>query len=294
MQIVPNPEMKERTTLRIGGRAQLELRVQEEADWEEIPGWMDKEGVPPLVLGNGSNLLVQDGDLPLLLIKDCRQREVEAIEHDRDRVQVVAATACSLPVFLSWLQRRGISGLEGLVGIPGSLGGAIAMNAGSFGQEIGNAISRVRMWTPEKGIFWMDRDAIHLGNREFDPGIKEGLWIITRVELQLHLRGKKEILQSMRENYRRKKGTQPVRSHTCGCVFKNPDTELPAGYLLDSCGLKGYTCGSVAFSDLHANFMINTGGGKSAEALELIRLAREKVYERFNTRLQTEVEIVGC
>ncbi len=292
MQIVANPEMKDRTTLKMGGRAQLELRIDQEIDWEKIPGWMEQEGLNPLVIGHGSNLLVQDGNLPLLLIKDCRQRLVEVEELDENRVKALAATGCRLPVFLSWLQRKGISGLEGLVGIPGCLGGAIAMNAGSFGREIGNMIKRVQIWTPEHGLEWVDKDAIQLGNREFDPGIKGSSWIITRVELELFFRDKREILKTMKDNYRRKKTTQPVTSNTCGCVFKNPDPEMSAGYLLDSCGLKGHVCGGVAFSELHANFMINIGNGKSAEAFELISLARERVYNRFHMDLQTEVKVV--
>ena len=295
MEIVSNPDLGQRTTLKMGGRAGLELKLTEDRDFEEIPAWMKKEGLHPLVIGGGSNLLVQDGELPLLLLKDCRDRQLQVIEREEETVLIVANTGCRLQFFLSWLQRKGLSGLEGLTGIPGCLGGAIAMNAGSYGRDMASAVTRVQIWSDRHGLFWLDEDQLSFAYRDFDSShINATYWVITKVELKLSFGDKKRILDKMKENYRKKKQTQPVTAPTCGCVFKNPDSGTSAGYLLDRCGFKGYAHGRVAFSGLHANFLINLGRGSSEQALELVRLAREKVYKDFNIDLQTEVRIIGA
>ena len=293
MQIVSAPDLGQRTSLKMGGRARLEIRVTEDADWEKIPAWMEKEGVDSLIMGGGSNLLVQEGELPLLLIKDSRERQIKVCEQKEDRLKISANAGCGLQFFLGWLQRKGITGLEGLTGIPACLGGAVAMNAGAFGKEIASAVTRLQIWSPEQGSTWLQREQILFSYRNLHLGIDTRNWIITKVELELARGDKKKILEEMKKNYRKKKQIQPVKALTCGCVFKNPDSNLSAGYLLDCCGFKGYVCGGVAFSELHANFLINLGRGNSKQAFELISWARNKVYEKFNIDLNTEVKLIG-
>ena len=165
------------------------------------------------------------------------------------------------------------------------------MNAGSYGTEIGDLITRIRIWSPGQGLFWLDRDQCDFGYRHFAPKIPLGKGLVWQVELGLAEGQPKQVRKVMQENYERKKATQPVTARSAGCVFKNPEG-TSAGLLLDKAGMKGARLGGMAFSEMHANFLVNTGNGTSEDALELIDQAREKVKEQFGIILDLEVIIL--
>jgi len=288
MNILERPSLSQRTTLQLGGVCLAELVVGDEADWDQALEFIEREGGAPFVLGRGSNVLAGDGLLALVLIR-LQREEPEVIRQDRDATVIQVGAGFSMPGLLGWLARRGLSGLEPLTGIPGSVGGAVAMNAGSYGQTIGACLERVQIVSQGQGVRWLDKDMIKLGYRHFDPGLDEPIWLITRAELELRTASPEGIKTEMRNFYKTKKSTQPVTSRTCGCVFKNPSSDHPAGRILEQCGLKGRRAGQVGFSELHANFLINYGRGRSLEAFELINLARNKVRERFGLELELEV-----
>jgi UDP-N-acetylmuramate dehydrogenase len=197
----------------------------------------------------------------------------------------------SLPRVLAWAAARGLSGLEPLSGIPGSLGGAVAMNAGSYGRELGELLARVRVWTPEHGLRWLERDAFGYGYRTFAPRHAKGLFVVAGAELWLERSRRDAVRAAMREHYGRKKAGQPVTARSAGCVFKNPAPEAPAGLLLDRAGFRGRRLGEVAFSEVHANFLVNLGRGTADQALELIGQAREAVLARSGHHLEMEVRV---
>ncbi|MFW6054721.1 MAG: UDP-N-acetylmuramate dehydrogenase [Thermodesulfobacteriota bacterium] len=291
MRVLPRPSLADRTSLRLGGRALAEVCLEEEQDWENLPDVLNRLGGIPLILGRGSNVLAGDGDLPLVLLRLQGQRG-GYLSRGRERVSVQAGR--SLPGFLAFLQRQSLSGLEGLTGIPGSVGGAVAMNAGSFGCSLDEYLERVQLWTREDGLFWLDAADLKTGYRFFDPGLGSRFWVVTRAEFVLsHEEHAQSIKERMRQVYLRKKRTQPILSRTCGCVFKNPAPESPAGRLLEDCGLKGFRCGGMVFSKTHANFLVNRGRGKTGEALELIEIARERCKSRFGLELDLEVRVIG-
>jgi UDP-N-acetylmuramate dehydrogenase len=243
-------------------------------------------------LGQGSNLLFADGQLELVLIRSGLS-SLQVLREEKQTLLLRAGSGIRLPGLQKLLLKNGLSGLEGLVGVPASLGGAIAMNAGAFDQDISQSLQKVQIWSQEQGLLWLRRQELEFGYRSFQPLGVQGFWLLLQAELLLQKKDKQQVRRLMQTNYARKKATQPLLAKTCGCVFQNPADGPAAGYLLQSCGLKGYSLGGVGFSAQHANFLVHLGGGSSQQALELIQLAKARVKERFGLDLKLEVCIPG-
>lgn len=291
LELIPNPSLAERTTLGLGGTAEVEVVIRDRQDLDELATFLTTETLRPFVIGEGSNLLASEGALDVALIRVDTSPGPERVEKIGDKLIVRCGAGQRLPGLLGWAQMAGLTDLEGLTGIPGSIGGAVAMNAGSYGVEFGEAITRVQLWSPAQGLFWLNADQCEFGYRHFSPGIHGGKCVIWEVELALTESTPKSVRKSMQEVYEKKKATQPVTAKTAGCVFKNPEGKS-AGLLLDQAGMKGVRLGGMAFSDIHANFLTNVGGGTSKEALELIEHARTAVKERFDINLEMEVIVL--
>ncbi|MGM0424083.1 MAG: UDP-N-acetylmuramate dehydrogenase [Thermodesulfobacteriota bacterium] len=292
MRIVPEPELAARTSLGLGGRALVEVSLEQAEDWERLDRILEQEGGRPLALGQGSNLLFADGRLELVLIRS-KLESLEIIKEQKASLLFRAGSGLRLPALQRFLLRNGLSGLEGLVGVPASLGGAAAMNAGAYGQDLSQVLHRVLIWSRKKGLLWLGREDLELGYRSFQPLGVQDFWLLLQVELLLQKKDKERVRSLMQSNYARRKAAQPLLAKTCGCVFQNPADGPSAGYLLDSCGLRGYSLGGVGFSGQHANFLVHLGGGSSEQALELIQLARTRVQERFQLDLKLELCIPG-
>jgi len=293
--LVPNPRLAERTTLRLGGPALAEAVVACEADLDQLACELKKCGGKPLALGAGSNLLAADGPLPLVLVRPANNA-APSITPLEGFATVRAGAGFGLPRLLGECQRLGLSGLESLTGIPGKVGGAVAMNAGSYGVETGGQLSRVRLWTPEGGLVWRKASECAFGYRHFDARLDNqsgtGFSLIWEAEFRLGLDEPAAIKARMEAVYARKKASQPVTAKSAGCVFKNPGGKS-AGLLLDQSGMRGQVVGSMAFSKLHANFLVNQGGGTCAQALELLDLGRRAVLACFGVELETEVVVLA-
>ncbi len=295
MRTVWNPKLSKRTTLGLGGTAQAEVWIDEPRDWELLSRFLEKEGGRPYVLGQGSNLLVEEGRLPFVLIRLANKHFNPDVHNNKDAVSVQLECGLRLSRLMRWSQSCGLSGLEGLVGIPGTLGGAVAMNAGAFGYEIGARIKSFQFWTPDDGLFWKNMTEVDIDYRYLCPGIEMcgKFWLATRVEMELVPDRSDNIRERMRDFYLKKKWSQPILSMTCGCVFKNPEEGCSAGYLLDQSGFRGFVLGDMAFSEKHANFLVNLGKGESGQAFELIDLASLEVKSRFGVELEKEVRVLG-
>ena len=288
--------MRQRTTLRLGGRTRAEVVADNEEDLTELPGLLKKLDAAPLILGRGSNILALDEDLPLALVS-VDFGSTPAVIEDRGGEKLVSVGANQpLPGFLAWCAQNGLTGLEGLAGIPGSVGGAVAMNAGSYGCETGDCLSAVRVFSPGKGLEWLPRSETSWVYRHFTPcpeGAKGPEWfVITEARFLLPCGEPADIKTAMRENLRKKAATQPISAASAGCVFKNPAPGISAGKLLDEAGFKGRRCGDMMFSDMHANFLINAGNGSSAEAMELLSAAIQDVNDKFRYKLEYEVKVL--
>jgi len=169
----------------------------------------------------------------------------------------------------------------------------VAMNAGSYGVELGSLVRRVRVWTPAGGLVWREAKDCAFGYRHFDSGLGQGagFQLIWEVELLLESDAPAAIRARMAAYYGKKKSTQPVTAKSAGCVFKNP-VGKSAGKLLDEAGMRGKCLGGMAFSNMHANFMVNVGGGTAQHALELLELGRELVRKKSGVSLETEVVVL--
>lgn len=294
LTVSPGPLLSERTTLKLGGRALAEIIVSGEAGLDRLAVELERLGGRPLVLGWGSNLLAKDGDLELLLVSPRFEHGPDVVGERDGKALVRCGAGARLPLLLSWAAKRGLSGLEGLAGIPGSVGGAVAMNAGSYGMSFCQAMTRVRVWTPEGGLEWLGPEGYECAYRRFAPrGLRPGgLFLVVEAELSLTPGSGEAVRETMRANLARKKATQPIGLATAGCVFKNPQGES-AGRLLDQAGFRGRRLGGMGFADMHANFLANYGGGTAAQALELLEEAWSEVRGKFDISLELEVKVVG-
>jgi UDP-N-acetylmuramate dehydrogenase len=288
LELIPNPSLAQRTTLRLGGTAEVEAVVHDERDLDELGGFLATHTLRPFVIGKGSNLLASDGRLDLALIRVGAGSGPLRVERTDDTLIVRCPASLALPGLLGWAKKAGLAGLEGLTGIPGSVGGAVAMNAGSYGVEFGDLVTRVRLWSPAGGLVWVNADECVFGYRHFSAPARPAGRLIWEVEIALSESTPRSVHRQMQSVYEKKRATQPVTARSAGCVFKNPAGES-AGRLLDKAGMKGVRVGDMAFSEMHANFLVNLGQGTSAQAMELIETGRKAVRDAFGVALETEV-----
>jgi len=292
LKMLPGPLMSERTTLKLGGPALAEIVIGHLRDLDELPAALEKAGGRPMVLGWGSNILAGDAPVPVVLLTVPEGGSPEIARESGERVVVRAEAGLRLPRLLAWCAKQGLSGLEGLSGIPGSVGGAVVMNAGSFGCEMADLVTRVLVFSPCCGLRWVDREDVRMEYRFFAPRTFDDYFIVLGVELELERRDRALVSAAMAGFMEKKKATQPIAAASAGCVFKNPEGDA-AGRLLEAAGFRGRALGGMIFSEVHANFLVNTGLGTADEALELIARARDEVAARFGVGLELEVKVVS-
>ncbi|MDR2744714.1 MAG: UDP-N-acetylmuramate dehydrogenase [Desulfovibrio sp.] len=293
MREISEPGLSDRTTLRLGGFAIAELILETSRDLDILPERLRNLGGSPLILGAGSNILAQDGQLPLVLVRPHYTHGPETTAEKGDKVFIRAGAGVPLARLLRFCLKNGFSGLEGLVGIPGSVGGCIAMNAGSFGTETAKHIHEIKIINNHHIKIVPVVDVV-FGYRNFSiPGEKnnfislEATFVLTKSKRDVN--GKR-----MFHNFFEKKSKQPLTAWSAGCIFKNPTPQTPAGRLLEEAGFRGKRRGGMSFSSIHANFLINEGNGSASAALDMIDEARAAVRQRFEIELTLEVRIVPC
>lgn len=291
MREIDRPSLKERTTLRLGGKAITEILLEGMDDLDDLPQKLKQLGGSPLVLGRGSNILAEDGDLGLVIIKVAFGAKIQLLGEENDKVLVKASADTPLPKLLKYCMKNGLSGLEGLAGIPGSVGGAVAMNAGSFGTETCRHLHTVEIYS-EGTIKCCKSEQIEAGYRQMRIlGAAPGAPILNAI-FALTKRPNSVISRDMDINFFKKRSSQPLDSWSAGSAFKNPGANLFAGRLLEEAGFRGRRMGGMAFSSKHANFLINEGNGSAGAALELLGEARDNVKRIFGVELEPEIRII--
>lgn len=269
------------TTFRIGGKAQYFFVASSTQDIVQAVQSAKEADIPFFLLGGGSNILVSDNGFPGLVIKN----EARDIQWPESRGRVIVDAGVSWGALTFFAHKQGYTGLEPLMHIPGTLGGAVRGNAGSFGKETKDIL--VRVHALRDGILsWIGRDECEFSYRE--SIFKKKPWVIVQVELQLEegdVAAGKKMLKKFLE---RRRMSQPLDMPCPGCFFKNPEG-LFASKLIDDCGLKGFHIGQVRVSQKHANFIENLGGGTAAEVDSLVGEIKKRVQERFNVTLKEEV-----
>jgi len=275
-----------RTTLRVGGPADIYIEPSNENALASVLELTRLRGIPVFLLGRGSNLLVRDGGIRGVVVR-LSQPEFSKIEIQDNRV--VAGSGSKLKDIANSARRSGVAGLEFLEGIPGSLGGALRMNAGAMGGWTFDRVERLRC---------MDRqgEARDLPVAEVDFTYRSCPLLTTHIALGATLRGSSEsaeVVKARMDGYSQKRWDSQPNQPSAGCTFKNPLPELPAGKLIDQLGLKGTRIGDAMVSDVHANFFVNLGKATARDVLDLIELVRARAREVRGVELETEVEIVG-
>jgi UDP-N-acetylmuramate dehydrogenase len=277
--------LSEITSFRIGGPADVLLYPEGLEDLQIVIALCREEGVPYLPLGNGTNLLASDRGVREPLINLSRGLG----EIRRQGTKVMTGAGIGLPELLRFCARNGLSGLEPLAGIPGTVGGGIRMNAGSWGMEIGDRLSSLMVMDHTGGIRWLKHAEVKFDYRGIDLPADE---ILLQGEFTLHKGEDEEIMGKMKDFLSRRKETQPLFQPSAGSIFKNPP-DAPAGKLIEEAGFKGMRRGDAMVSPLHANFIVNVGTARARDVLELITLIRERVYQESGTMLELEVQIIG-
>ena len=272
------------TTWRIGGPAELLARPIDREDLSLAIEWAFRQGVPWRVLGNGSNLLVRDEGLRGLVIRT--RKVLDGLEHDGPRL--VAGAGASFPAVARRAAALGLSGLEFGAGIPGTIGGAIVMNAGWHEFEIGNVVETVQVLEPDGAVRELDRAACEFGYRKSLFRGRGG--VVLGASLRLEPGDPSEIEARLEQFASSRKIHQPTELPSCGSVFLKPDGDF-AGRLIEQAGLKGLRIGDVQVSPKHANFFVNLGQGTAADALALVERVEQEVAARFGVQLVREFEI---
>ncbi len=293
MRLVDRPSLAALTTLGLGGTCARMAVIEEAADLAELAAVL-AAGPKPYVLGMGSNVMGQDGHHDITLVRCALRGEPEVIGEEGTQLLVRCPAGLPLPSLLARCRKEGWSGLEGLAGIPGSVGGAVAMNAGSFGSVTGGRLVSADIW--HEGRAWtFPVERISLGYRHFaPPGLENAFYIVTGCVLRLDRDDPAAVAGRVAAAYAAKRERQPVGARSAGCVFKNPGQGMSAGARRDRAGFRGRRLGGVELSPVHANFLVNLGSGTAAEAAELLGAARRAVAERFGVSLEMEVRGIPC
>lgn len=286
MNIIENADMSKYCTYKAGGRAKYLISVENIDELRSVLRRAEEEGLDFYILGRGSNVLVRDGGYDGIIIR--LVGEFSLIENTGD---VITAGAAATNVEVSGLARdRGLSGIEFLHGIPGSLGGAVFMNAGAYGNEIFDCIEEVTFLDEDYKVDTKICKDIRFGYRhtEFmDDGN-----IILFVKLRLIPSSEAEIAIKMDALRSKRTSKQPINYPSCGSVFKRPRGGY-AAKLIEDAGLKGETIGGAEVSVKHSGFIINKGGATASDIINLIKLVQKRVKEHSGIDLETEVRIIG-
>jgi len=285
-----NEPMARHTSWRIGGPVEVFITPQNNDQLLEIYQICLKEGLPVFVLGGGTNLLVKDEGIKGVVIR-IGSKQIQ-VKNDIITVE----TGYSLAHLVAKSIERGLTGLEAMAGVPGSVGGAIAMNAGGKYGNIGDVISRVRgiKRKADRGtkknieIITLSKSQLRFGYRF--SNIKDK-FIVLEARLELTSSTPRQVKALFQEVLIEKQNIQPLAAKSAGCVFKNPSGRLTAGQLIEKVGLKATRIGDASIATKHANFFINRGKAKARDVLKLIDIVQHRVYQERGVKLELEIEI---
>lgn len=286
-KVLPNEPLKNHTTMKVGGPADLFVEPKDVESVIKAIKIIHEEGVPITPIGRGSNLLVLDEGIRGVVLKlgeGLNQLEVTGTE-------VRVGSGYSLVSLATTISKKGLSGLEFAGGIPGSVGGAVYMNAGAHGSDISKILEKALVVFRDGSCEWLSNEEMNYSYRtsvlqKSRPGI------VVEAVFQLKEGDKAAIVAEMQKNKDYRRETQPYNYPCAGSIFRNP---LPnyAGQLVEKAGLKGYKIGGAKVSEMHGNFIVNTGSATASDVLALIKHIQNVIMEKFGVEMKTEVEIIG-
>ena len=279
----PRTSLAELTSLGIGGTTDLLLIHKHEAI-PELLNLLDSHGVPHKFLGGGSNLLVGDGELPWVVLQLVSSQPDIVLEGNFAQVDAAA----DLGRTVTFCARNDLGGMEGLIGVPGTVGGALRMNAGAYGMQIGSYVREVKLYrAAERKLETLRGHQISFEYRHTSFAPDD---MMLAVKLELPSKPYREILKGIRICNEKRRASQPLGQKSAGCIFKNPPG-ASVGRMIDDLGLKGLSVGDARVSDRHANFFVNAGKASANDMLSLIADVRERVQKSFGVILEHEVVV---
>ena len=273
------------TSFRIGGPARRMAFPKDGSQMVLLIEAARTCGARPLVIGNGTNLLFPDEGVDRLVVNT---RDMSGVTLDAEG-RVAAEAGASLSRAAVFAQQHGLAGLEFAHGIPGSVGGAVCMNAGAYGGEIAQVIVSACVLTPE-GVRTVSKDELSLGYRS--SAVMQNGWVVLEATFELAPGSPDEIKATMADLAARRREKQPLQYPSCGSFFKRP-VGYYAGALIEQAGLKGYRVGDAQVSEMHAGFVINRGHATSSEIYRLMQEVQRRVQAQFGVTLEPEVRLIG-
>jgi len=275
--------LAELTYLGIGGTTDL-LRINGHDFIPELLNFLDENGVAHKFLGGGSNLLVMDGELPFVVLQLGQPDPDLVVEGNIASVDAAA----DLGRTVTFCAKNNLGGMEGLIGVPGTVGGALRMNAGAYGIQIGSYVREVKVYrAAARKLETLKGEQISFEYRHTSFAPDD---MMLSVKLELPSKPYQEILQGIRICNEKRRASQPLGQKSAGCIFKNPPG-ASAGRMIDELGLKGYSVGEARVSDRHANFFLNAGCASAADMLRLIADVRRRVQQVYGVTLENEVVV---
>jgi len=271
------------TSLGIGGTTDL-LRITRHDDIAAILDLLDERGIPHRFLGGGSNLLIGDGELPWIVLQLAKPDPDVVLEGNRAHVDAAA----DLGRTVTFCAKHDLGGMEGLIGVPGTVGGALRMNAGAYGTQIGSYVEEVKIYRAARRTIEILRGtqiSFEYRHTSFAPDD-----MMLAVTLNLPSKPYTEIIQGIRICNEKRRASQPMGQKSAGCIFKNPPG-ASAGRMIDELGLKGLRVGDASVSERHANFFVNAGRASARDMLTLIADVRERVEKAYGVKLENEVVV---
>ncbi|TKH26590.1 UDP-N-acetylmuramate dehydrogenase [Bacillus wiedmannii] len=286
-RVLVNEALARYTTMKIGGPADILIVPKHVASIEKTLQLVKKYKTKWTVIGRGSNLLVSDLGIEGVVIR--LGEGLDHLEVEKHRVRV--GGGYPLIKLSTLLSRQGLSGLEFASGIPGSVGGAVYMNAGAHKSDISNILSKALILFENGTIDWLTHEEMEFSYRTSVLQTKRP-GIVLEAEFQLQVGEREGIVSVMQKNKDYRRETQPWNHPCAGSIFRNPIPYF-AGDLIEKAGLRGYQIGGAQISEMHGNFIINTGGASAQDVLSLIALIKKTIEDKFGVEMHTEVEIIG-
>ena len=278
--------MKKHTTFRIGGEADLFLRMENVRQLQEVQNYLQKLGISYYVLGNGSNLLVSDEGYPGVIIEIADKMNTIRVEGN----SIIARAGALMSKIAHVAYENGLTGFEFAAGIPGTIGGGVVMNAGAYGGELKNVVTAVEVLDQNGEIISLDNQTMEFGYRT--SILKKHPFIVTEVRIGLQEGCKEEIKATMEDLAAKRREKQPLEYPSAGSTFKRPEGYF-AGKLIMDAGLRGYQVGGAQVSEKHCGFVINKGEATATEVKQLIADVQQEVKNKFGVDLETEVIFLG-
>ena len=286
-RVLSNESMARHTSFKIGGPAEVFVTPQNTAQLAAVWQACQKAGYPVTVLGGGNNVLVSDAGIKGVVIVTSQMNEIKI-----EGSIITAGSGTKLCKLAETACNAGLSGLEFAHGIPGTVGGAVYMNAGAYNGEIRNVCESVTVLLPNGEVVCYKKDSLAFGYRT--SRFQKEAAIITETSFNLTPKGSDEIKEKMDDLMARRRRTQPLNKKSAGSTFKRPAVpDKYAAKLIDESSLKGFTVGGAQVSTKHAGFVINTGSATAADVLALMEAVREKVYADSGIWLEPEVQMMG-